>query len=217
MIAVDRILICAMPRTGTTKLQIDLSGLLKLENFNEPYHVFNLRTDQGLEQWYQWLKQYSQGIVKLLSTVLETLDFDRVLDAANFDHVVFIDRSNITDCCLSLYYAQVVVKKYHWSRNQDPTLEKFICPESWVRNWIMCYHLYQNFRKRVIDRGIPHTQLSYETFMADSPQYVLGVEVRTNRLQQVQNETYYEAKFISYRDLCDNYQEVKRMLEEALC
>ncbi len=57
---IKKILILALPRSGTTIIQTDLATLTKLSNLSEPLHDFDRNQ---LDRWYSWLGKLDLGFV----------------------------------------------------------------------------------------------------------------------------------------------------------
>nr|NDG05648.1 hypothetical protein [Oxalobacteraceae bacterium] len=208
---IKKILILALPRSGTTIIQTDLATLTKLPNLSEPLHDFDRNQ---LDRWYSWLGKLELGIVKVLSTGLESIDFEHTVQTMDPDHVVLIERTDLAACCLSLYYAAEIAHQYHWAHEHTPPALRFQCPLSWVKRWVHQYQHYATCRQSVL--GTHRCSIiNYEKYMNDQPQDVLGHVLRrsTGRAQDLG----FVAKFIAYQDLCENYSDVYNTIQGSLC
>lgn len=218
---IKKILIVGMPRSGTTVIQkLIAAGLFNLPNYNEPFSVPNpgnnpLNIDPG-NQPYEWARQISSGVFKLLPVSLDIIDLDVFLKITNIDHVVLIDRNNLTDCCLSLYYAELT-EKYHYQKTQIVDQKNFLCPMKFVDNWLKMRQKYLLAKNLVINSGLPYNYLVYEEFMQDSVQHIAGKPLQLSALQHMinSNADLINTK-ISYATLCENYQTINQYLQHGL-
>lgn len=215
----NKILILAMPRTGTTVMQADLAQRFQIPNLVEPDKQFQLIRHQDRvhieDRYYQWLESIEHGIMKILGPMLLTMDFKQVLSSACFDHVVFVERDNLADCCISLYFAHEC-DRWHWAREQTPPADMFECPVTWVKNWISHLRAYQAACNLVCQQGISHSTLNYETYMDYHPQWICEKEIRRHHTTST-NPTDIEPKFIPYRTQCTNYQQVQDLIKDIAC
>ena len=211
-----KMLIVAMPRTGTTVIQkimaLDMFGI---KNFVEPFNNklgFNPANPKYSVDPYKWTAEQTHGIMKLLAINLHDIDTAKLLEAGNFDHVVLIDRENLTDCCVSLYYAEIT-QKYHYWQSDTVDIRPFECPLEFVHNWISMYHQYQAAKNIVISSGVQYNILSYEDFMADKIQYIAHRPLQRFKIPyKVFGSNPIIATNLPYNKLCTNYQTVKEQI-----
>ena len=204
----QRVLILAMPRSGTTIIQKQIATFLCIPNLVEPDLDFDFSTELGRNQWHEWLQNYKRGTIKILTSCLYHVDFVQVLNLVKFDHYVLVERQDLVSCCISGWYAGDTTR-YHWTPEQDAKLEQFYCPIDWVHSWVKQYDQLHHCEQQVIDQGVPVTKICYETFMQDQAQMVMGHEIRSG----IQVQTEHENKYLDYQQLCYNYQTVKDIIE----
>ena len=90
---------------------------------------------------YTWAQKLDQGVFKLLAINFHTLDIKPFLQNDIIDRCVIIDRSNLTDCCLSLYYSELT-GRYHYRQQEIVPQHQFVCPIEYVDNWLKIYDFY---------------------------------------------------------------------------
>jgi hypothetical protein len=217
--AIEKILILAMPRTGTTIIQQILSNAHKLENLSEPLHKFFVQNDPKKEYEsddnpYQWASQQKSGIMKVLSAVLEHLDFEKFMNASKFDQVILIERDNLVDGLLSLKYAEIT-KKYHRSKGETLVPQMFSVDQFDLALWNKSYTLYNQAKEFIIKSGVPYNLVHYDQFMADIPQMIAGHTLQ----KSMTNFADYNIvpNELCYKDLCINYQEVETYIRNKTC
>ena len=210
-----KILILAMPRTGTTVIQTILSKAFATDNLSEPLNRFIVKTNPtkiypSNADPYTWITNQPHGIIKLLSIVLDHFDFDKLMAAANFDHVVLVERDNLVDGCLSLKHAEIT-NKYHRFAGEDIAPEKFTVTPFDLELWHRSYKLYNEAKDFVINSKISYTIVSYDNFIAGVPQYVEGHRLESNASYgTVPNN-------LNYQTLCTNWQEVETYIRNKTC
>jgi hypothetical protein len=217
--AIKKILILAMPRTGTTIIQQILSNTHNLENLSEPLHKFFVQTDPNKhydsdDNPYQWASQQESGIMKVLSTVLEHLDFEKFMNASRFDQVVLIERDSLVDGFLSLKYADLT-KKYHRSKGETIVPQLFSVSTFDLLSWNQSYTLYNQAKEFVIKSGVPYNLVNYDQFMADIPQMVAGLALKKSETDFADYNTIPNE--LCYKDLCINYQGVETYIKDNSC
>ena len=119
---IKKILILGCPRSGTTALQQQLSHLFNLTNLNEPYYTDH----ESSIDYYSWTSKKNNCIIKLLvsNTIYNESDFDLIkfLNLAKFDLIVIPNRKDLYNLCISLYYAERIVKQYFYkNKHHQPT------------------------------------------------------------------------------------------------
>lgn len=206
-------MIVGMPRSGTQVMQTIMSWLFKIPNLYEPFNDQNLGFDPINSichtDPYQWTADLKKGVFKLLSLNLYYIDIKRLLERGGIDHTILMDRANLTDCCVSAYYANTT-KIYHYDRPVKGQV--FECPSQWVRQWIKSYHRYQEARKYVMSSAHPHSVISYEDFVLDKVQYVAGHAIQSSKM--VKNAKIQSIfSNLPYDQLCINYQAVKEQID----
>jgi hypothetical protein len=216
--AIEKILILAMPRTGTTIIQEILSRELGIANLSEPFARYIRKTDPRKDyppdnDPYEWVAKQTSGIFKLLSTTLDHFDFEKIISIAKFDHVIMIERKNLVDGLLSLKYAELT-DKYHRFCGETIIPQQFGVDQFDFGLWDRSYRLYNESKNLIINSNISYDLISYDDFVADIPQYVAG-----HLLQQSKALGNYNIipNDLCYKDLCINYQEVETHIRNTTC
>jgi hypothetical protein len=211
-----KILILAMPRTGTTIMQRVLAkDVFAAENLSEPFNRFIVKTNPTQvypsdADPYKWAAEQSSGIMKLLSIVLDHFDFEKLMSVAKFDRVVLVERNNLLDGCLSLKYAELT-NKYHRYQGEHMVQQQFTVTPFDLELWHRSYKLYNEAKQFVIGSGIPYDIVNYDDFIAGVPQYVAGKLLQsTDAYDTVPNN-------VNYRELCTNWHEVETYIRNKTC
>ena len=219
---IKKILIFAMPRTGTTVIQniiaYRLFGIPNLvEPFNDPKLGFEYDRDPA--DLYKWVSGQSTGVIKLLGINLNYVNVDKLLSVANFDRVVIVERKNLTDCCVSLCLAYLT-SKYHYYRDKPVDIEPFECDSKFVDYWIRMYRQYVIELTKIKNSGVPYDTICYEDFISDQIQYIANVPLQQENYIPSQVSTVLDETVsleLPYQDLCINYYEVKEKIRNNLC
>jgi hypothetical protein len=224
---IKKILIFALPRSGTTIIQkIIAMSLFKIPNlvepFNDPRLGFNPANPKLVNgqpaDLYKWTNQQLSGVMKLLAINLYYVDVDKLLAIGNFDRVVIIERRNLVDCCISLCLAEQK-SKYHYTEDETVNIDSFECSGEFVDHWIAMYSRYLTALAQIKNNNVPHDTIYYEDFMTDQIQYIAGQPLQTSQVSY--ESLFHDKKMISlnlpYKELCNNYQEVEEKLRKQLC
>lgn len=224
---IKKILIFAMPRSGTTIIQkIIAIHLCKIPNliepFNDPILGFNpanpkLVNGQPVDL-YKWTNQQLVGVMKLLAINLTYVDVDSLLTVGNFDRIVIIERRNFVDCCISLCLAEQQ-SKYHYTEDETVNIDPFECSSEFVDCWIDMYRQYQTALAQIKNNNVPYDTIYYEDFMDGQVQYVSGAELQLSNLADdlFKNSKKMISLNLPYKKLCINYQEIEEKLRKQLC
>jgi hypothetical protein len=224
---IKKILIFAMPRSGTTIIQkIIAISLFKIPNliepFNDPKLGFNPANPKLVNgqpaDLYKWTNQQLSGAMKLLAINLTYVDVDKLLTVGNFDRVVIVERRNLVDCCISLCLAEQKLK-YHYTEDETVNIDSFECSGEFVDHWIAMYGRYLTALAQIKNSNVPYETIYYEDFMDDRVQHVAGVELQLSKMTAdvFKNSKKIISLNLPYKKLCVNYQEVEEKIRKALC
>ena len=204
---VKKILIFGLPRSGTTVLQKRLGKFFGLTGYSEPFSSYEFRNKIG--DPYTWVSNLSNGIIKILSQNLDYVDVDQFVSAGNFDSIVVTKRRNLTNLCISLYYAEQVAQQYHYNKQPD-NIEPFTCPLEFVNAVMIPYRWYMTALENLNKKSIPYTVFDYDLYQAGGSQTVAGLDIDSSyNLDTVSAN-------IPYSDLCLNYNKIKTAIDQAL-
>lgn len=195
-----KILVFGLPRTATTVLQFWLAQQHKIDNLVEPYHKINF---DNADDIYDWTTNVSNGVIKLLTTNLITfsnLNINKLV-SLGFDKVMVTSRKNLTDCCLSLYYAQNVTKKYHYEEDEQVQQILFDVDVNFLSAWRLEMEKYSQTLKQLTDAGIKFEIVDYD--------YVCSL----SKTRKVFQKPFVSTE-IDYAKLCTNYIECKQIIDE---
>jgi len=213
---VKKILIFAMPRTGTTIFQqIIANSLYKVANWNEPFNIKDhvvVKTEKIKTDPYQWLTTVNDGVFKLLAQNLDFINIDKLLEMGNFDLVVLPERKDLVECCLSLYWS-AANNKYHYRTRSETVLTDFEADLGFVQTWCRLYHRYIEDKNIVISSKIPYNTIQYEEYMHDVPQ-----TIGSHRIQRFSNvETFsFVPSNLPYRRMCRNVNAVEEIINKEI-
>ena len=223
---IKKILIFALPRSGTTIIQKIIADLFKISNLIEPFNNpglgFNPANPKLINgqpaDLYKWTNQQLVGVMKLLAINLTYVDVDKLLTVGNFDRVVIIERRNLVDCCISLCLAEQK-SKYHYTEDETVNIDPFECSGEFVDYWIDMYSRYLTALAQIKNNNIPYDTIYYEDFMDDQVQHVAGAELQLSKMTDhvFKNSKKMVSLNLPYKKLCVNYQEVEEKLRKQLC
>ena len=203
-----KILIFGLPRSGTTFLQSLLSRALNIKNYSEeicsPFIVNKKDTDL-----YEWVRVLDHGIFKVLSIGLDQFDIIKMINIGNFDSVIVTQRKNLTDSCISLFYAEQIIHQYHHKRKfKSEKIDKFVCPTEFTHEWLVQTQLYNHVLKNISNYII----FDYDKYIAGGMQIINGVKICLT------NEADWDLNTVStnlpYNELCLNYKEIEGIINE---
>ncbi|CAB4138132.1 hypothetical protein UFOVP328_325 [uncultured Caudovirales phage] len=210
--APGKILVFGLPRTGTTVLQLQLSQLFELNNLSEVYTGDNIGIVKDI---YSWTADQSQCIVKLLTTNLNAeingVDFDRLISCGGFDLVVIPVGKNLTDTCISLYYAEQVVNQYHYYTNDQVAQQLFYMDLNFVTDiFNKEYQAFVDSLQYLDTHQIRYKTINYNDYVQNIQQEIDGVQFC---IQSMRNLPMIYSN-LDYTALCQNYQEVDNLINE---
>jgi hypothetical protein len=214
---IKKILVFALPRSGTTIIQRHIARNFKIPNLVEPFidtHMGKKFIGNDLVTLYEWTKAQSTGIIKLLGINLWDVDTTTLLSEGNFDQIVIIERKNLTDCCISLYLANSL-NKYHYIRDDLVNIDFFKCDIIFVNNWISMYKKYLIELEKIKNSNIPFDIISYDNFINDQVQYVAKIPLQQSKFQQAQKHETVATNLL-YSNLCINYSEVEEKISKEI-
>jgi hypothetical protein len=197
----NRILLLAMPRTGSNAILQHISRVFRVDNYGELFGSAEAR------QRYHDQRKIESGAIKLLPVHFHHVD---VMDlVASMDLVIFLERQDLLQCCLSLYFAELT-GKYHYDPGDAISQPRFECDLTFVQRWLGLHHALQKTKRRIIKSGIVATnQLYYEIYMQ-------------NRAQKIQDRFFFKntqvsgvdtiATHINYLNLCTNLVQVQQLI-----
>jgi hypothetical protein len=201
----QKILVYSLPRSGTTVIQSRVSHTFKIPNLVEPFNDPSLGFNQLIktQSCYSWIFN-CLGIVKLLSINLDRIDPHLLMLNGGFEHVIFINRKDLTSCCLSLCYAQLT-SKYHYQQSDNIIGQSFYCPIEFVDRWIFQYRLYVLGKSIIESYGLPSDYIVYEDFIKTGTLNVAGHDITKDFLPFVSTN-------FNYQEMCTNFDEVNQMI-----
>ena len=206
---IKKILVFGMPRSGTTVLQQQLSHLFELDNLVEP------ELDESPESPYHWIGNQNNCVLKYLTTQLVYLPlfkFKRLIDHGKFDLIVLTERSNLTDCCISLYYAQKVTQRFHYlAAEVDPDPVPFECDMNFVDDCVRAYKKYIESKQFLDKTNIPYSVVHYESYINNIEQSIGDIKFCISESKGALHDPKLE-----YSKLCTNYKEVETRIKESL-
>ena len=207
-----KILVFGMPRTGSTIIQKCIRTYYEIDNYNEMYTI---KIKEKSNDLYQWTSTLSNGIVKLLSINLDDVDFEKLINLGNFDFVILTTRKNLTDSCVSLYYAELI-KQYHFSQLPNySTMPSFTCPTEFAVNWIRQCKQYQLSVQWLKDTKTPLFEIDYDDFLNNVPLKINGEEIVLTDDLKRKLEATINSNF-NYKTLCLNYYEIEKLIYENI-
>lgn len=196
---VKKILLSAMPRTGSNIIAWQMSQEFDVPNYCE------LFSDNDIAKSYPRIKA---GVIKLLPVYYYLFDPHEVIDHGGFDLVVLLERQDRVACCLSLFYAEIN-KKYHYTQQDTIPNKQFHCPRDFVMRWLKYFVDYLTVKHKIITGTLPWTQIYYEDYVQGYPQLVGD---RALSVGPGDHDTI-DTK-IDYKKLCINYGEVDRLVND---
>ena len=205
-----KILIFGLARTGTTLLQQQFSKALSLKSYNEPFNTYEHQKQIGNP--YHWILEVDQGIIKVLAQNLDYVNLLEFINVGKFDSVVVTRRKNLTDACISLYYAEQITKKYHYDIKPDViAIKTFTVPTTFINNFFLnSYRWYVKTMQQLDDQSIPYTIFDYDQYQAGGLQTINGIDF-------CQNKNMYDINTVSsdidYSKICINYKEITLAIE----
>lgn len=206
---IKKILVFGMPRSGTTVLQRQLAELFGLDNLVEP------ALDEYLKSPYHWVGNQNNCVIKYLSMTLvysPFFKFKRLIDHGKFDLIVLTERNNLTYGCISSFYAQKVVGRFHYHTGKSyPKSSKFECDIAFVDVWIRSYKKYLESKQFLDKTNTPYTVIKFDDYIGDKEQQVENVRFRISSLII---DTY--DPHLPYIKLCTNYKEVEARIKESI-
>ena len=203
----NKILIFGLPRTATTVIQLELVHLFDVTSLREPFCGDYIAKDV-----YTWAQAQQNCVMKLLTTNLcqqstEKIDIVKLIKQG-FTHVIVTQRSNLADCCASLYYAERVAQQYHYERSDTVKQVAFTVDTDFLNNWLIEVGIYYQTLNELTQNQLHYTVIDYDLYIQDHLQLVDGHELKAT------HSTAYVDPQIDYSNLCANYQEIKLSIEE---
>lgn len=204
-----KILIFGMPRSGTTLLQKHLAQSLNLwGTYKEPFSDIEYRNQIG--DPYAWVSQISNGVIKVLAQNLDYIDLARFMQAGKFDLIVITKRNNLTDLCISLYYAEQIAGNYHYT--SPPTVvDRFSVPIDFVHEFFLVSHSwYIKALIQIQSQLIDHVIFDYDLYQQGESQVINGIEFCLAKESDYGIDTV--ASKIDYSKACVNYNEIAEII-----
>lgn len=203
----NKILIFGLPRTATTVFQQQVAQLFNVENLSEPFCG-----DNNISDWYKWAKQQENCVMKVTSTNLYqykdlNVNIYDLYKQGKFTHLVITQRKNLTDCCASLFYAERVLKKYHFTHNEQPRRVRFSVDDEFLNFWLIGLKEYYQNLNMLRKNSIHCELLDYDLYTQCIPQKIFDQAIiPTGYTQFARHE-------IKYDRLCVNYQEITTTID----
>jgi hypothetical protein len=189
-----KVLIFGCPRTGTTLLQLQLGEIFNLSVLNEPFII----NHESYLDPVSWVSSQQNCIIKLLPAHLlvhERFDLMSIINAGNFDLILVTDRKNLTDTCISLFYAEVISKQCHYT-NTNHNHTPFICDIEFIESL-----------ETMKTNNIQYQMIDYDSYNNGEVITVGGkIFDKNNPI------TPFLDMKIDYKNLCINYKEVETCL-----
>ena len=207
-----KILVFGMPRTGSTIIQKCIGNYYNIPNYNEPYTGAEVRKELG--DIYNWTSNLPVGIVKLLSVNLDHVDFKKLINTANFNCIILTTRKNLTDSCVSLYYAETI-KQYHFTQLPNYSImPTFTCPVDYATGWIQYYKQYRLSVQFLKDTNTLYFEIDYDDYLNDVPIQINGKEIIVRNIKEKLGPTIHSN--FDYKTLCLNYYEIEKIIHESI-
>jgi hypothetical protein len=210
----NKILVFGLPRTGTTVLQLHLSQIFGLESLSESYIGDNIRTIKNI---YKWTADQTQCIIKLLTTNIISatdINFNTLITSSGFDLIVIPVGKNLTNTCISLYYAEKVVKQYHYYKNDKILQYPFHMDLNFITdNWKTEYQTFIKMLQYFDANNINYATIDYNDYIQNVKQTINGIEFSIEDCQSLTKNSLVHSN-LDYTTLCQNYQEVDNLINE---
>jgi len=205
-----KILIFGLARTGTTLLQQHLAQSLSIKSYSEPFGDKKFRDSLGNP--YQWASQLSKCVIKVLPQNLDYVDLVSLIQQGSFDSVVITQRQNLTDICVSLYYAEQVANRYHYQIPPDPnSIKPFLVTREFVDGFLVSYGWYHDTMQQIAQQSIAYTVFDYDLYQRGESQKICDLKFC------LASEPSYHivtvASKIDYQQLCANYNEIDLIIK----
>lgn len=201
-------MVFGLPRSGTTIIQSELSRICNINNYIEAY------SGKPRDDVYQWTSKWNQGITKILTTNINNykgqLNIVKLFNQ-NFDGLVVIQRSNLTDCIVSLYYADNVSKKYHYRDRTEIKLIPFVFDLSQTRYFEEIKTYFQTL-DTIKQAGINYDIFDYDQWCQGKTQMVLNQKI----IVTDKPPNSFINSNLDYKTLCQNYQDVHEVVDNLL-
>jgi hypothetical protein len=203
-----KILIFGLARSGTTVLQKYLARSLKLKSYSEPFSDTEYRKQIG--DPYQWAANLPHAVIKVLAQNLDYVDLLQLINKGDFDSIVVTKRTNLADLCVSLYYAEQITRKYHYTSRPE-SITPFTVPKDFIDGFLVPYRWYCDTIQKLNNLKIPYTVFDYDQYQLDKSQTINGVEFCLDKEVDYGIDTV--ASNINYSQVCLNYKEIESILK----
>ena len=203
-----KILIFGLARSGTTVLQKYLGKSLNIKGYSEPFSDCDYRNQIG--DPYQWAASLPHAIIKVLAQNLDYVNLIKLIKDGKFDSIIVTKRSNLTDLCVSLYYAEQITGNYHYNVKPNLILP-FSVPKEFVDGFLVPYQWYCTAMQKLNDSKIPYTVFDYDQYQAGKVQIVNNVEFCLDKESKYGIDTV--SAEINYSLVCTNYNEIDSIIK----
>ena len=203
-----KILIFGLARSGTTVLQKYLGKSLNIKGYSEPFSDCDYRKQIG--DPYRWAASLPHAIIKVLAQNLDYVNLIKLIKDGKFDSIIVTKRSNLTDLCVSLYYAEQITGNYHYSVKPNLILP-FLVPKEFVDGFLVPYQWYCTAMQKLNDSKIPYTVFDYDQYQAGKVQIVNNVEFCLDKESKYGIDTV--SAEINYSLVCTNYNEIDSIIK----
>lgn len=204
----SKILIFGLPRTATTVFQQQVSQLFNVTNFSEPFYG-----DSNIKDWYTWSRRQQNGVMKVTTTNMQqetnflNLNISDLFVHGKYTHLVVTKRRLLADCCASLFYAERVLKKYHFKEQESVKQTRFLVDEEFLNVWLIGVEIYYQTLNTLQKNSIRYEVLDYDLYIRSKSQKIF------NQMIIPPENTEYVRKEIAYDQLCLNYQEITETID----
>ena len=138
------------------------------------------------------------------------IDVPQLMGLGIFDKIVITQRRNLIDTCLSLYYADYIVKKFQWTEDEQVLRQQFNCDEQFAVNF--CKEI--SFFKKTVE-WFDKTKVHYDIF--DYDKFLDGQDQRIfGSLINKQMPFKFKKSNIDYQSLCQNYERIKELINQSV-
>jgi len=213
-----KILIVFIPRTKSTMTHEILVNKFHLQPLGEPLTI-SRRKNQHYNEYPDLIDHINKtdnicikicinDFIDLKSCMVN--DAYKTIDYNSFNHIIFINRTNILDTVLSYGYMNpAVADKWHRPRGKIIIPKKFTIDSTRMYYILRAYRLYKNIKTHIVSNAILPKIYHYEY---DTIEITLKTDFNLSDSDLV---TSTEANGIDYSLWADNYQEILSQFDQT--
>ena len=192
--------IFAFPRTSSTTLGHRIS-----RSINQPFFEEPLTDRHTLEDKHEYIQTVLNpatcGIFKFMNHNFTQMKWQMV-DWKSFNKIIFIERRNITQACVSCYIALTNNVWQYWNGKPHKKVKCDEIPRQFVNSFIIDINMYFNIKQELkkITDGITIFYEDSATYSTEVMEYLDIPNLAANGP--------FEASNLDYQKICTNYHEV---------